>query len=226
MTTEEQAEQPRARRSRKQTAADRPAGIRSWASAALGAFVLVLCGFVVGLGLGIVSEEPDIVASHVMGGSEEVTLGAETIEVGEEVVVVSAVREPDSTHREPPAAEAESPQVSAPPRPVAAKEPEPAAPAVSASPPAVSAPPVSPATSGGWVIQVGAFSRSSSADALAESLKAKGFQTYLKPSSGSADGRWRVRVGPLPTQLEAQQLARRLEREESLSTWVLSEGGG
>ena len=73
---------------------------------------------------------------------------------------------------------------------------------------------------------MGAFSRSSAADALAESLRAKGFDSYLTPSAGPSGGRWRVRVGPLESQDEARRLAQRLEREESLSTWVLSEGGG
>ena len=44
---------------------------------------------------------------------------------------------------------------------------------------------------------MGAFSSSRSANALAESLKAKGYASYLAPSAGSAESRWRVRVGPL-----------------------------
>ena len=230
--TDEMDEEPRGRRSRKKQSPSQPAGIRAWASAALGALVLVLCGFMLGLGLGVLSEEPQMVASHLAGGSEEVTLvgavadtaGDSEVSEEEELVVDRASAEPAWV---PPVPRAEElPKSTARSERVAAARTKPAAPAVSAAPPPVSAAPVPAAPGGGWAIQVGAFSRSSSADALAESLIAKGFQTYLKPSADSADGRWRVRVGPLPTQREAQQMARRLEREESLSTWVLSEGGG
>ena len=72
--TDEMEEEPRGRRSRKKQSPNQPAGIRAWASAALGALVLVLCGFMLGLGLGVLSEEPQMVASHLAGGSEEVVL--------------------------------------------------------------------------------------------------------------------------------------------------------
>ncbi|MAI26603.1 MAG: hypothetical protein CMN75_11260 [Spirochaeta sp.] len=39
------------------------------------------------------------------------------------------------------------------------------------------------------------------------------------------DDRWRVRVGPLPARVEADQVALRLKSEEKLSTWVIRHTG-
>ena len=181
-------------------------GFRSWATAALGALVLVVGGFLLGVALGVVSEEPDIVARHMVGQSEEVTWN-------------------DSAP-----AEVSAPPASVPTTRLAEAEPErrpQAAQPVERVEQVEQVEQVERAEdSTAWVIQVGAFSRSNSADALAASLKAKGFRAYLQPSAGASEERWRVRVGPLASEGEAQRMARRLEREESLSTWVLSEGGG
>jgi cell division septation protein DedD len=77
-----------------------------------------------------------------------------------------------------------------------------------------------PAT--GFAIQVGAFSEKSSAQTLADSLRAHGYPVYLSPTEGDPAS-WRVRVGPLGTRPEAEKAARRLETTEKLPTWVLGE---
>jgi cell division septation protein DedD len=218
--SEEEEYSPRPKRSRSGRAKEAQlSGFRAWTSAALGALILISAGFLLGVALGVVSEEPEMVASHLIGQSEEVVWGDDA--PGE----VSAP--PSASPVQPLAQYVEEPSsASVPSREVVqevAQEPEPRAPQPQASVPAVSAP---PALSTGWAVQVGAFSSSNSADELAESLQAKGFAAYLKPSAGPTDGRWRVRVGPLATRDEASRLARRLQQEESLSTWVLSEGGG
>jgi cell division septation protein DedD len=69
---------------------------------------------------------------------------------------------------------------------------------------------------------VGAFSEKSSAQALADSLRAHGYPVYLSPTEGDPAS-WRVRVGPLGTRPEAEKAARRLETTEKLPTWVLGE---
>jgi rare lipoprotein A len=66
------------------------------------------------------------------------------------------------------------------------------------SQPAKSAPPVpttSPVRTGGYVVQVGAFSSQARAEALARSIGA-----HTAPGGGL----WRVRLGPYPTQQAAQ----------------------
>ena len=56
---------------------DTPAGFRTWVSAGLGAFILIVSGFSCGVALGVFSEEPRLVASHLIGQSDEVVWSAE-----------------------------------------------------------------------------------------------------------------------------------------------------
>lgn len=80
-------------------------------------------------------------------------------------------------------------------RPAAAPKPV-AAPAKRASPPKpLPAPFPAPAKAGGYVVQVGAYSSQSRADALAKSLGGR---------VESAGGVWRVRLGPYATKQAAQ----------------------
>ena len=80
-------------------------------------------------------------------------------------------------------------------------------------------------TRSGFSVQVGAFSDGSSAESVRQKLRRKGFDSYVVPASASGDGKWRVRVGPVPSRNAADSLAGRLKSEERLPTWVLSEGG-
>jgi cell division septation protein DedD len=74
-------------------------------------------------------------------------------------------------------------------------------------------------------VQVGAFAESGAAEALAASLRAKGYPVYVSPGAGAGEARWRVRVGPLADRGAAERTAEALRRQERLPTWVLSEGG-
>jgi cell division septation protein DedD len=87
-------------------------------------------------------------------------------------------------------------------------------------PVAASAPP------GRFAIQVGAFGTSEAAERLADSLRGRGYPSYVTPGARSGDARWRVRVGPVAAREEADRLAVRLKRDEKLPTWVLDEDGG
>ena len=82
-----------------------------------------------------------------------------------------------------------------------------------------------PASTAGFAVQVGAFSTEAAAHELVSKLRASGYDVYLTPAAASSDGRWRVRVGPVPQRARADELALRLEREQKLPTWVLSEEG-
>jgi cell division septation protein DedD len=73
---------------------------------------------------------------------------------------------------------------------------------------------------------VGAFADGGAAEDVRQKLRSKGFDTYVIPAKQSGDGKWRVRVGPVPDKGAAEQLASRLKTEERLPTWVLAEGGG
>ncbi len=77
-----------------------------------------------------------------------------------------------------------------------------------------------PSRSGGFAIQVGAFSSEASARELETELRRLGMPSYVESEPGSA--RYKVRVGPLETREEATRLAGRLKTEHRLPTWVLS----
>ncbi|MEZ4330142.1 MAG: SPOR domain-containing protein [Myxococcota bacterium] len=73
---------------------------------------------------------------------------------------------------------------------------------------------------GPWAIQVGAFGDSGSADRLADRLEGKGYSVAVLPASATSS-RWRVRVQPIEAESEARSVAKRIERDERLPTWVL-----
>jgi cell division septation protein DedD len=84
------------------------------------------------------------------------------------------------------------------------------------SPPAVSA----PAPAGAFVIQVGAFSDSESAEGLRARLGSEGYPVYVESSQGARGPRWRVRVGPVAHEAAARRMSERLKSEQRLPTWI------
>jgi DedD protein len=176
--------------------------------------LLIVVGFGVGLLAGVAFEEPDLVLGGMAGEMEDVDLEA-----------IDGEPEAPEAHREdplPPLGSDVARRDPAGPAPRAAPRNEgaraPAPPPV-AAPAAVSAPP----PGGGFSVQVGAFSESASADRLRGSLRKGGFPVYVQKDTGSGKARWRVRVGPVASRDEAEQLAARLEGEQQLPTWILAE---
>lgn len=102
-----------------------------------------------------------------------------------------------------------------------ASEIEPATATVAATtavvpPPAeVTPPPKSPATAkatgGGWSVQVGAFSAAATARKLVADLGKDGLTAYVAPLERGGKTLHRVRVGPVASKAEAEQLAARLK---------------
>jgi DedD protein len=202
-----------------------------WLTTLLGVAVLVVTGFVFGLVVGVVSEEPELVVRHLAGESEVVPWSPDaqpefTAPVSPALPEVSA---PDS---EPEVADwdAVEPQevastASKTVNAAAAREQT----GSNGSGSQVSDAPLSPApvpALSGFAVQVGAFGDSVAAEKVAQGLREKGYDVYLKPASGAADGRWRVRVGPVPTRDEAERVSQNLKAKEHLPTWVLPEGDG
>ena len=207
----------------------------SWLASLMGAVFLISAGFMLGLVVGVVKEEPELVMGHLSGQSEEIRWSEQEAEQSM----------PDVSARGPFLDEAEEPPVNRPWADdtialdppiaiVAAAEdwesrgyetPQPRL--ISSLPaPAKAAPKITRSVqSRGYSVQVGAFSESSAADRVLDDLRSKGFSVYITPSAGSRDGRWRVRVGPMDTRAEALEVAQQLKTQERLPTWVLSEGG-
>jgi rare lipoprotein A len=114
----------------------------------------------------------------------------------------------------------------APPTPApVASAPAKSAPAKSTPPPAAAQsstasanPPT--ARSGAWVIQVNALTNRAAADAMARRLSGKGYPAFVLAPASGAPVVYRVQVGRYSDRREAEQVARRLEKEEQLKPWV------
>jgi len=159
-----------------------------------GLLLLAVPGFALGLLAGVVWREPELVASHLLGGTREVVFEAPT-----GAGPGAAPGPPGDVAAAPPAGR----PFASPRAPLAALEP------------------------GGiarLAVQVGAFGDAAAAEKLAGRLRRKGFPAFVSPSTGEAEGRWRVRVGPMPSREDADRTAARLKTEERLPTWVVEEG--
>ena len=116
--------------------------------------------------------------------------------------------------QEPPPAQpaAAAPATAAPP------SPSPAA----AQPPA--APPAAPATPtakpGAWVVQVGAFGNAVAARDVVKQLSTKGYPAFLVSPAPGMPAIFRVQVGGYPNRSEADQVARRIEKEDQFKPVV------
>ena len=204
-------------------------------SALLGAGLLVVLGFALGIVAGLMMEEPQLLLDYVTGKTHSVAVvpGPRPIAGGTDSgqpALGAAPSAPDVASRgageaapaapEPPAPAAAraAPPEARPQAPASAAAPEPA-PSVDAAPPAPS-----PAPGRGFSVQVGAFADAAPAEQLARKLESQGFPVYVAPAAGSDTRKWRVRVGPLADRGEAERVAERLGKREKLPTWVMAEG--
>ena len=198
-------------------------GKPGWFASFLGAAVLIAGGFGLGLVAGVVSEEPELVVGHLVGRSEEVAWLPDA--------------EPELVSRDGEGAvlEAETVLIG---EVNGRGQPQPVLPAVAAPPPerrpsgndqdrdSGRSPSTPAAVRAGYSVQVGAFVEGGAAENVRQQLRSKGFASYVIAAKHSRDGRWRVRVGPVPSKAAAEKLASRLKTEERLPTWVVTEGGG
>jgi len=207
-------------------------GEAGWFASLVGAVVLILGGFALGLVAGVVSEDPDLVVGHLAGRGERVPWQPDSDSgLASSQDLEAPAGEPTSGSVEGPAAalplaaegsEADRglPPVAAAPRSARRDGSTDREPVAAARP----APRAAPGRTG-FAIQVGAFSDEGAADRIYRQLQSKGFDAYIIPASRSRDGRSRVRVGPVASKADAEALASRLKNEERLPTWVLAEGG-
>ncbi|KAF1703911.1 sporulation protein [Pseudoxanthomonas kaohsiungensis] len=122
----------------------------------------------------------------------------------------TAAASPAATRTESLPAEAPTPRpaVATPATPA----PKPAAPAA-AAPAAAKAEPAAPAPAAsgvGFAVQMGAFASTAEANALRDRLRAAGFSAIVQPVRTDKGTLNRVRVGPVSTRAEADQLKARL----------------
>jgi cell division septation protein DedD len=163
----------------------------AWARLAAKGVLWGTLGFVVGSLAGVAIEEPRWVLAFLSGETESVELAGLPGEPVAPPVRVAA------------------------PTPLGAREPG-SGPAARPPLPAVSAAVRGPR----FVIQVGAFAERHVADRLRARLADAGFPVFVEAGEAPAGSSWRVRVGPIAGQDEAQRLALRLKTEQRLPTWV------
>jgi len=187
-------------------------GRTGWFATLAGAGLLVAVGFAVGLVAGTAYEEPELVAEHLAGHTVEVALGPI-----------------DEASEHTPADDV----AAAPPREVPAVVEPLSAPAVvellptplgtgalSESREDGTAAPAAQPERAGFAIQVGAFGTEATAQQLARELGKRGFPSYVAEEGAGA--RFKVRVGPIASRSEAEQLSGRLKSEHRLPTWIMA----
>lgn len=74
----------------------------------------------------------------------------------------------------------------------------------------------------GWVVQVGSFSRESNALVLRDRLRDRDYAAFVKEGESDGGTVWRVRVGPVPGESEAREIAQQLETERGKPALVMS----
>ena len=195
-----------------------------WVQTIVGALVLLVAGFGVGLVAGGALEEPKLVAAHVAGETVDAPLPSELPEAGTDTPLASALERVEATReQERPLGAAAEPVAERP----AERPPAPAAPPPAVASAPTSKPPPAPAPRSGFSVQVGAFSEASGAQQLVDRLRSLEFAAYVAEVDleGRAGARYRVRVGPFSTREAASDAAGRLHSEQRLPTWVLTEEG-
>jgi cell division septation protein DedD len=97
------------------------------------------------------------------------------------------------------------------------------APALKETPARTAPAPGAPASGGRpgvWVVQVYALKDQAAAAALAQRLAGKGYPAFVLSPAPGAPSIFRVQVGRYNDRKEAEQVARRLEKEEQFKPWI------
>jgi cell division septation protein DedD len=71
-----------------------------------------------------------------------------------------------------------------------------------------------------WVVQVQALKGQAAANAVAQRLAGKGYPAFVLSPAQGAPSIYRVQVGRFNDRREAEQVARRLEKEEQFKPWI------
>jgi cell division septation protein DedD len=74
-----------------------------------------------------------------------------------------------------------------------------------------------------WVVQVGSFSKSDSADALVAKLRLEGLPAFAEKVSAAGGTAFKVRIGPELSRDRATQLARKVKAEHNLDAFVTTQ---
>ena len=188
--------------------------------------VIFLCGVLVGRGVRAErSQLPDPTVAAAPAPTDTV---ADTGPVAAEPPVPAGEAADAPAPEPPPLAEAETP-VPDTPKPAAETSASSATPGpVAAAPAPVDSEPAkrrpaatSTPTRGTWVVQLVALRDRHMASSIVQRLSGKGYPAFVvNPAAGSAAPVFKVQVGRYADRGEAEQVARRLEKEEQFKPWV------
>jgi cell division septation protein DedD len=132
-----------------------------------------------------------------------------------------ATREP--TPEPAPQPRVEAPPVQTPPAPAQAEQPKTVAETPKAAPAAT---PGAPSKRGGtsrdsWVVQIVALRERQAASSIVKRLAGKGYPAFVvEPAAGAPAPVFKVQVGRYADRDEAEQVKRRLEKEEQFKPWI------
>ena len=178
--------------------------------------VIFLCGVLVGRNARAENEPavPTETASVSSPASEAPATGDPTA-----INEPTPVGEAELTYAE--RLEREKPKEELSARPPEKPLPPPPAPAPAAAPPREAAADVpTSGRSGAWVIQVQALSNRAAAGSVVKGLIAKGYPAFLLMPPKGAPAIYRVQIGRYKERREAEQVARRLEKEEQFKPYI------
>lgn len=86
-----------------------------------------------------------------------------------------------------------------------------------------SEPAANEADSPAWVVQVGSFGRETNAVVLRDRLRELGFDTFIERADTDQGALWRVRVGPVSSEDEAERLSERVTEERGGPALVMTQ---
>jgi cell division septation protein DedD len=182
--------------------------------------VIFLCGVLVGRAVPAErSETPDPVVTAAPAPTDTVADAAPAPTVASEPPTPADETEPALTYKsrlegDKPPAETLKPTAEASKRPSPA-----AAPPVSAEAPKRERP--ASASKDGWVVQIAALRDRQTASSIVQRLHGKGYPAFLvNPVAGAPAPVFKVQVGRYPDKEQAEQIRRRLEKEEQFKPWI------
>jgi cell division septation protein DedD len=188
--------------------------------------VIFLCGVLVGRG--VKTDRPEDAAAMMAAPAPETAPPvAQTGPPAAEPPVPagdSAEPEDDFTYArrlesdKPPAEKLETPREAS--RREASAAPAAAVPAPKPAPKAAQTAATAGARAGEWVVQLVALKDRSAASAIATRLSGKGYPAFVVSPPAGSPSIYRVQVGRYHDRREAEQVARRLEKEEQFKPWI------
>ncbi len=188
------------------------------------AVVIFLCGVMVGRGVRTATASTTTEAPPAPPTPEAAPPGdsqTQATTAGAAEKVAAAANPPTALPPAPPPTSEESPAPGSAKSGAAPPPADGAAAPRAANEPASRADPAPSAEQAGegWIVQVAALGKQAEADTIVQRLKSKGYAAYLLPPP-SGGGMYRVRVGKFKERRDAENVMRRLQKEEHFKPWI------